>query len=100
YGGLKADTAAMADLQHAYDSLGSMPDQAGLADWINAYNIVVVHSVVARYPIRSVRDVNGFFDHAQHRVGGQQRTLDAIENRVIRERFHDARVHAALNCGA
>ena len=27
-------------------------------------------------------------------------TLDQIENQVIRPRFHDPRVHAALNCGA
>ena len=100
YAALKADAAAMSDLNAAYTSLGAMPDSAPLADWLNAYNIVVVKSIVDRYPLRSVRGVNGFFDSVRHRVAGQQRTLDAIENQVIRVRFRDARVHAALNCGA
>src|SRR5690242_7702758 len=91
YAGLKADATAMTDLNAAYTSLGSMPDSAPLADWINAYNIVVVKSIVDRYPLRSVRGVNGFFDAVRHRVAGQQRTLDANENQVIRPRFHDAR---------
>jgi hypothetical protein len=47
-----------------------------------------------------VRDVPGFFDRVKHRVAGQDRTLDEIENGVVRPRFHDARVHVALNCGA
>ena len=57
-------------------------------------------SIVDRYPIRSVRDVPGFFDRAQHRIAGQMRTLDYVENQIVRPRFHDARVHAALNCAA
>jgi hypothetical protein len=59
-----------------------------------------VKAIVDRYPIRSVRDVGGFFDRARHRVAGGQRTLDEMENRIIRVRYPDARVHAALNCGA
>jgi hypothetical protein len=100
YAALKITPTSMTDLNAAYTSLGSMPDQAPLHDWLNAYNIVVVKSIVDRYPLRTVRGVPGFFDSVRHRVGGQQRTLDAIENQVIRVRFPDARVHAALNCGA
>jgi hypothetical protein len=100
YAALKADAQSMTDLNAAYTSVGSMPESAPLADWLNAYNIVVVKAIVDRYPIRSVRDVGGFFDRVQHRVGGRQRTLDAVENQVIRVRFPVARVHAALNCGA
>lgn len=100
YGGLKADAAAMSDLNAFVVSVGTMPDTAPLADWLNAYNAVVVASIVARYPIRSVRDVPGFFDTATHRIAGRQRTLDSVENEVIRPRFHDARVHVALVCGA
>jgi hypothetical protein len=100
YGALKADAQSMTDLNAAYASLGSMPVSAPLVDWLNAYNIVVVKAIVDRYPLRTVRDVPGFFDRVTHRVGGQARTLDAVENQVIRVRFPDARVHAALNCGA
>ena len=74
------------------------------AYWINAYNAFVLLSV-AEAPA-SMRNVvtylpsNGFFRARRHRVDGRDITLDEIENRQIREVFHDARVHMALNCGA
>ncbi len=75
-----------------------------LAYWLNAYNATVLRAI-AESP-ESMRNVleampnSGFFRARTHRVDGRALTLDAIENREIRERFHDARVHAALNCGA
>lgn len=100
YAAFGRDPTLRADLDRYVASLATMPDGAGLADWLNAYNGLVVSSVVAHYPIRSVREVPGFFDRQRHRVAGSERTLDAIENQVIRPRFHDARVHVALVCGA
>lgn len=100
YAGLQADSAAKADLETFLQSVASMPESEPLSSWINAYNAIVVKAVTDRYPIRSVRDVPGFFDRLRYRVAGQQRTLDAIENQIVRPRFHDARVHMVLNCGA
>ena len=100
YGALSEDREAMADLDRFLAAVAEMPDDAPLASWLNAYNAIVVKSVVERYPMRSVRDVPGFFDRARHRVAGRMRTLDDLEHRVIRVRFPDARVHAALNCAA
>ncbi len=100
YAGLKADAASMAELDAFLQSVGSMPESEPLSSWINAYNALVVKAIVSRYPLRSVRDVPGFFDRIRYRVAGRERTLDAIENQVVRPRFHDARVHMVLNCGA
>ena len=100
YGALKEDPEAMADLDRFLAAVAEMPEDEPLASWLNAYNAVVVKSVVDRYPLASVRDVPGFFDRARHRVGGRMRTLDDVEHRVIRARFPDARVHVALNCAA
>lgn len=100
YAGLAADPAARAELDRFVASLASMPDGAGLADWLNAYNAIVIDRIVDRWPIASVRDVPGFFDRLTVVVAGNASTLDRIENAVIRPRFHDARVHVALNCGA
>ncbi len=100
YEGLKADAEAMAKLDRFLASVAAMPESENLAAWLNAYNAIVVKSVVSRYPIDSVRSVPGFFDRETHRVAGAQRTLDSIENEIIRPRFRDARIHAALNCGA
>jgi len=100
YAALAADSAARADLETFLASVATMPESEPLYAWLNAYNAIVAKSVIARYPIRTVRDVPGFFDRAQHRVAARMRTLDQIENQIVRPRFHDARVHAALNCGA
>jgi len=100
YAGLKNDSEARGKLDGFLRSVASMPPSAGLADWLNAYNALVVAQVLEHYPIDSVKSVPGFFDQKTHRVAGQSRTLDAIENQVIRPRFEDPRVHFALNCGA
>lgn len=100
YGGLRGDPEAMARLERFRVAVAEMPESEPLSSWLNAYNALVVSAIVERYPLASVRDVPGFFDRARHRVAGRMRTLDDLEHRVIRARFPDARVHAALNCGA
>lgn len=100
YPALAADPAARADLERFYASLASMGEDEPLGAWLDAYNAIVVHEIVERWPIESVMRVPGFFDRERHRVAGRDRTLDDVEHRVIRARFRDARVHAALVCGA
>lgn len=100
YAALAADASARGDLDRYVASLATMPDASGLADWLNAYNAIVIQRVVRHWPIASVRDVPGFFDRTTVAVAGRERTLDDLENHVVRERFRDARVHVALNCGA
>lgn len=78
-----------------------LPEPDRLAFLTNAYNALVVHAVLARYPgIRSVRDVDGFFDEEEHVVGGARRTLDAVETlaREIDPRVHFAVVCASTSC--
>ena len=100
YAALAADAEGRAALTRFLAEAGEMPEDAGLASWLNVYNALVVAQVIEHYPIASVREVPGFFDRARFRVAGAERTLDAIENEIIRPRFRDARVHFALNCGA
>lgn len=100
YAALERDAAAMADLDRFLREVATMPEDAPLAAWLNAYNALVVREVVRHHPIESVQSVPGFFDRRRHRVAGRMRTLDDVEHRVIRVRFPDARVHAALHCGA
>ncbi|MDP7364931.1 MAG: DUF547 domain-containing protein [Candidatus Latescibacteria bacterium] len=74
-----------------------------LAYWINAYNGLVLHSVVDAYPITSVADLgglDGFFQIRPHILGGDSLSLDRVENEIIRTRYGDARIHFAGNCGA
>lgn len=74
-----------------------------LAFWINAYNACVLAGVARAYPVASVRDIApfyGFFKRRTFRVGGREMTLDHIEHEIIRKRFADPRIHAAINCAA
>lgn len=100
YRALKNDAKAREGLSRFVGSLEAMADDASLADWLNAYNALVVHAVIARYPIDSVMSVPDFFKAKRFRVAGRLRSLDEVEHKVIRPRFKDARVHVALNCGA
>src|SRR5262245_42978621 len=72
--------------------------------WLNAYNALVLQTVVANYPIRgnsalyprnSIRQVPGAFERLTHRVAGVTLTLDAMEQKMLTE-FGDARLVLAL----
>jgi len=103
---------ARVDLDKLYREVGQR-NLAGacrdeqLAFYLNAYNLLVLYQVRER--LRSNPDWDGpvsllaklrFFALARHRVAGRRRTLLALENRVIRRRFRDPRIHFALNCAS
>jgi hypothetical protein len=77
-------------------ALGS--PQEALAFWINAYNACVIQEVLDRYPLRSVKDVRGFFDRERCRVGGGALTLNEIEAKG--RALGDWRIHFGLVCGS
>ncbi|MFD0798830.1 DUF547 domain-containing protein [Maribacter chungangensis] len=69
------------------------------AFWINTYNILVINSVVNNYPLKSPLNVPGFFDKITHDVGGENITLNDIENKLLRANFpEEARFHFVLVC--
>ncbi|MGQ0733967.1 MAG: DUF547 domain-containing protein [Acidobacteriota bacterium] len=79
-----------------------------LAFWINAYNALVLRTVVDRYPIggqsrlypaSSIRQIAGAFERLSHRVAGRSLTLDAIERDILTP-LGDPRVLLALGRGA
>lgn len=70
------------------------------AFYLNAYNLLVIGEIVARYPLASVEKVPGFFDNALVSVAGEKLTLNDIENKKLRQIYHDPRIHFALVCGA
>src|SRR5688572_13071421 len=79
-----------------------------LAYWLNAYNAIVLQTVVDHYPIRgkasgypasSIRQIPGAFERAKHRLAGQSLTLDEIEKTVLPQ-FNEPRAYLALGRGA
>jgi hypothetical protein len=79
-----------------------------LAFWLNAYNAIVLETVIAHYPIqsrsadypaKSIRQIPGAFERLPHRVAGRTLTLDQIEQTVL-PTFNDPRVFFAIGRGA
>ena len=79
-----------------------------LAFWLNAYDALVLRTVIDHYPIQgrapdypphSIRQIPGAFERLTHRVAGRTITLDQIEQTILPE-FHDPRVYFALGRGA
>jgi hypothetical protein len=84
------------------------PREEQMALWLNAYNALVLRTVIDRYPIAgrsgeyprsSIRQIPGAFDKAAHRVAGRELTLDQIELEVLAP-FGDARMVLALGRGS
>lgn len=66
------------------------------AFYVNAYNAMAIGIVLDHYPIRSIRDVDGAFTKIRRRIGGEDLSLDDVENR-LRE-LKDPRFHFAIVC--
>lgn len=66
------------------------------AFWINTYNLLVIRSVIEKFPLVSVNTVPGFFNEKSFIVAKQELTLDDIENTILREIIADAGVHFVL----
>ena len=118
YAALKADRARLdgfvakvaAVTQAQFDG---WPRSEQIAYLINAYNAIVLQSVINEYPIKrslspaalvrpanSVWQIGGFFSEKQHRVAGRQLTLDDIEHKLLRAQLKERRIHVALVCAA
>ncbi len=89
-------------------SVGSASREDQIAFWVNAYNALVLRTVIDHYPIArrsteyppgSIRQIPGAFERTEHRVAGRTLTLDAIEQTVL-STFQDPRVFLALGRGA
>lgn len=83
----------------------ALPGKAAkLAFWINAYNALTITGVLRHWPaidsVSTIKPDYGFFKGKDFVVGGQTVSLNDIENEIIRPRFKDPRVHAALNCAS
>jgi hypothetical protein len=98
-------------------------DDARTAFWINLYNVLTIHGVLALGVRRSVMEIPTFFGRAAYRVAGHVFVLDDIENGILRRNaphpvtkrrmFRDGdpraafapsrldpRIHGALVCAA
>jgi hypothetical protein len=110
YRALKADRGKLDGYVNllATTSVDKLSKDDRLAFWLNAYNALVLRTVIDHYPIqgrsseyppRSIRQIPGAFERLPHKVAGRTLTLDQIELTVLPE-FKDPRVYLALGRGA
>ena len=83
------------------DSLKTRDEK--LVFWINTYNILAAKMVVDHFPIKSIKDIGGFFSPVCKKnvgnVAGRERTLDEIEHKILRK-LDEPRIHAAIVCAS
>lgn len=71
---------------------------------INAYNAFTVKLIIDNYPVKSIKDLGGFFSSPWKKefvpLFGKTIHLDEIEHGMIRKQFDEPRIHFAVNCAS
>jgi hypothetical protein len=92
----------------AVAAVDNRPANEQIAFWLNAYNALVLRTVIDHYPAprrsndypaRSIRQTPGAFERLTHRVAGRMLTLDQIEQTVL-SKYNDPRLYFAISRGA
>ena len=110
YRALKSDRAKLDGFitSQAAATVDKLSRQQQLAFWLNAYNALVLKTVIdhypiagrsAEYPAKSIRQIAGAFERLPQRVAGRTITLDEIERTVLAG-LNDPRVFFAIGRGA
>lgn len=80
-----------------------------LAFWINAYNMLTIYGVLsqlrknpdfAKKGNKSIFQRLRFFWWTKYQIGGKKYSLYQIENKILRKKFSEPRIHFALNCAS
>lgn len=95
---MKSDSQELKKLLQ-FIAQGEVPEEDLNAFLINAYNILVIKSVVEAFPVESPFFIRGFFSGKKHRVLGENRSLLDLQKLLI-ERTKDPRVIMALSNAA
>ncbi len=115
YSALVANRAALDAVVRQFGAVTADDERAWtraeqIAYWVNAYNVFTLATIVQHYPIQgvwlslsprnSIRQIDGAWTRKDWPAAGARRSLDDIEHGIIRPRFSEPLVHAALNCAS
>ncbi len=82
----------------------SLERKERLAYWIDLYNASTIHLIEENYPVRSIKDLSGWFTSPFEKqfieTARGKLSLDEIEHGIIRPNFEEPRIHFALVCAA
>ncbi len=86
------------------DEFNGWEKEEQLAFLINAYNAFTVKLIIDNYPLKSIKDLGGLFSNPWKKkfftLFGEKTYLDHIEHDLIRKKFKEPRIHAAVNCAS
>jgi Protein of unknown function, DUF547 len=74
-----------------------------LAFLINLYNAQTVKLIIDNYPVDSIKSIGGFFGPFKQKVvhvWGGLKSLNDLENGILRRNYREPRIHFALVCAA
>ncbi|WP_323787010.1 DUF547 domain-containing protein [Psychroserpens sp.] len=102
YNGFKSDKT---EFYSYLNSLSETPPEDSwskdetLAYWMNVYNAFTIKLILDNYPIQSIKDIDGPWNHRFIKIGAKWYTLNDVEHRIIRK-MDEPRIHFALVCAA
>lgn len=102
YNGFKSD---ITEFYSYLNSLSETPPEDSwskdetLAYWMNVYNAFTIKLILDNYPIQSIKDIDGPWNHRFIKIGAKWYTLNDVEHRIIRK-MDEPRIHFALVCAA
>jgi len=80
---------------------GELGREQKLAFYINAYNYFAINTVLANWPLESIRDVGSFFSPVWGKktgyINNKAVTLEEIEHEILRK-MGEPRIHFAIVC--
>jgi Protein of unknown function, DUF547 len=110
YAGFKNDRAALKAVLDAMSALpraqfDAWPKAEQMAFLINAYNAFTVELILTEYPkIKSIKDLGSFVKSPWKKeffsLLGETHHLDWIEHDMLRPKYADPRIHAAIVCAS
>lgn len=93
----------------AREEFTAWPRNEQMAYYINAYNAVTLLRIINHYPPTgfgilapkvSIKNIDGVWKGIENRIGGEEITLDVLEQKRLRPLYEDPRIHAAINCAS
>lgn len=109
YSGLKTDSRALDQYldglaQVAETRFNSWSESQQLAFLINLYNAATLGLILENYPVKSIKDIGGFFKGPWGQpvvsLFGGTITLNTLEHEIVRKKYDEPRIHLALVCAA
>ncbi len=81
--------------------------------WVNVYNAFTLKLICDNYPVESINDLHflgslyisvplglSVWDSYEFEIDGSEYTLNKVEHEILRQRFADFRIHAAVVCAS